>query len=71
MIRRNNGQYRLEHAVTRKQKTILSSFGLSDIDIKSIAMEIRKQLSGSPTNIDQAAAKEEENDGEDAFDIID
>ena len=24
MVRRNNGQYRLDHAVTRKQKTILS-----------------------------------------------
>ena len=71
MVRRNNGQYRLDHAVTKKQKTILSSFGLSDIDVKSIAMDIGKQLSGSPTIIDETATKEDEDDGEDTFDIID
>ena len=38
------GQYRLDHAVTKKQKTILSSFGLSDIDVKSIAMDIGKTV---------------------------
>ena len=70
MVRRNNGQYRLDHAVTKKQKTILSSFGLSDIDVKSIAMDIGKQLSGSPTIIDETATKEED-DGEDTFNIID
>ena len=57
--------------VTKKQKTILSSFGLSDIDVKSIAMDIGKQLSGSPTIIDETATKEDEDDGEDTFDIID
>lgn len=71
MVRRNNGQYRLDHAVTKKQKTILSSFGLSDIDVKSIAMDIGKQLSGSPTSIDETATKEDEDDGEDTFNIID
>ena len=40
MVRRNNGQYRLDHALSNKQKTILSSFGLSDIDVKSIALDI-------------------------------
>ena len=71
MVRRNNGQYRLDHAVSKKQKTILSSFGLSDIDVKSIAMDIGKQLSGSPTIIDETATKEDEDDGEDTIDIID
>ena len=71
MVRRNNGQYRLDHAVTRKQKMILSSFGLSDIDVKSIAMDIGKQLSDSPAIIDEATTKEEGKDGEDTFDIID
>ena len=47
MVRRgNNGHYRLDHAVTKKQKTILSAFGLSDTDVKSIAVEIGNQLSG-------------------------
>lgn len=71
MVRRNNGQYRLDHAVTRKQKTILSSFGLSDMDVKSIAMDIGNQLSGDQTLTDETATKEDENDGEDAFNIID
>lgn len=70
MVRRNNGQYRLDHAVTRKQKTILSSFGLSDMDVKSIAMDIGNQLSGSPTILNEVPQKEDEYDGEDTFDII-
>ena len=40
MVRRGNGHYRLDHAVTKKQKTLLSAFGLSDTDVKSIAIEI-------------------------------
>ena len=40
MVRRGNGHYHLDHAVTKKQKTILSAFGLSDTDVKSIAIEI-------------------------------
>ena len=71
MVRHNNGQYRLDHAVTKKQKTILSSFGLSDIDVKSIALDIGKRLSNSSTIIDETAAKEDEGDGEDTIDIID
>lgn len=71
MVRRNNGQYRLDHAVSKKQKTILSSFGLSDIDVKSIALDIGKRLSDSSTIIDETAAKEDEGDGEDTIDIID
>lgn len=43
---------------------------MSDIDVKSIAMDIGKQLSGSPTIIDETATKEED-DGEDTFNIID
>lgn len=33
MVRWNNGCYRLEHAVTKKQKTLLSFFGLADTDV--------------------------------------
>ncbi len=44
MVRRNNGQYRLDHAVTKKQKTILSSFGLNEDDILKAADEISKLL---------------------------
>ncbi len=44
MVRRNNGQYRLDHAVTRTQKLILSSFGLSEDDIRLVSAQIAKAL---------------------------
>lgn len=47
MIRRNNGRYRLDHAVTKKQKTILSSFGLDADDIRTQAAEISRLLADS------------------------
>ena len=70
MVRRSNGHYRLDHAVTKKQKTILGAFGLSDTDVKSIAMEIGNQLSGTPVPADEPAEEDKDN-GEDPFDIID
>lgn len=47
MVRRNNGNYKLDHAVTKTQKIILSSFGLDETDISSNADEISKQLASS------------------------
>lgn len=47
MVRRNHGRYRLDHAVTRRQKTILSAFGLADTDVFQSAAEISKQLADS------------------------
>ena len=44
MVRRNNGQYRLDHAVTKKQKVILSAFGLSDESIRQTANEVGQAL---------------------------
>ena len=71
MVRRgNNGHYRLDHAVTKKQKTILSAFGLSDTDVKSIAIEIGSQLSGNQTPTDKAP-EEDDDYVEDTFTIID
>ena len=71
MVRRgNNGHYRLDHAVTKKQKTILSAFGLSDTDVKSIAVEIGNQLSGEQTPTDKAP-EEDDDYGEDTFTLID
>ena len=68
--RGNNGHYRLDHAVTKKQKTILSAFGLSDTDVKSIAVEIGNQLSGEQTPTDKAP-EEGDDYGEDTFTLID
>lgn len=47
MVRRNNGNYKLDHAVTKTQKIILSSFGLDETDISSNADKISKQLASS------------------------
>ena len=44
IIRRNNGRYRLDHAVTKRQKIILSSFGLSEDDVINSAAEISSLL---------------------------
>ncbi len=52
MVRRNNGQYRLDHAVTRTQKTILNSFGLSEDDIRLEAARIAKDLAKGVTQHD-------------------
>ena len=47
MVRRNNGNYKLDHAVTKTQKIILSSFGLDEDDISNSADEISKHLASS------------------------
>ena len=47
MVRRNNGSYKLDHAVTKTQKIILNSFGLDETDISNNANEISKQLASS------------------------
>lgn len=46
MVRRNSGSYILDHAVTRKQKNILSAFGLDDADIRTTAALIAGCLAG-------------------------
>lgn len=47
MVRRNNGRYRLDNAVTKKQKTILSAFGLADTDVIHAASEISRLLANN------------------------
>ena len=59
MVRRNNGSYKLDHAVTKTQKTILSSFGLDESDITKSAEEISKQLAASQSLMN----REEPDDG--------
>ena len=44
MIRQLDGMYRLDHAVTRTQKTILDAFGLSEANIRHQALEIGEAL---------------------------
>ena len=60
MVRRNGGNYKLDYAVTKKQKIILCSFGLDENSIIRSADEISKLLASSQSLMD----KEESNDGE-------
>ena len=69
MVRRSNGRYRLDHAVSKRQKTILSAFGLDDMDIRSTAAEISNLLANNQSLL-EAAAKEDE-DGQDEIDYYD
>ena len=70
MVKRTNGQYRLDHAVSKKQKTILSAFGMDDEDIKSLALQISNMLANSQSLL-QTSDEEEETYGEDTFDYLD
>ncbi len=60
MIRRSGGNYKLDHAVTKTQKIILSSFGLDETNIKDSAEKISKLLATSQSLI----SREEPDDGE-------
>ncbi|HPY45862.1 MAG TPA: transposase [Sphaerochaeta sp.] len=44
MVRQYDGVYRLDHAVTKTQKTILKAFGLDSDDVHSIAVSISETL---------------------------
>jgi transposase len=70
MVRRGNGRYRLDHAVSKKQKIILSAFGISENDIKSIAAEIGTLLKNNQSLINDTDI-EEDNYGESEIDIFD
>ena len=69
MVRCNNGRYRLDHAVSKRQKTILSSFGMDDSSIRSLSSEISVLLSHNSSLLpdEGAIGQEVEDDGEDSF----
>ena len=71
MVRRNQGQYRLDHAVSKKQKDILSAFGLNETSIRTEAAKIGKLLADSPPPSKPGSGindgKEDNSDGEDAL----
>lgn len=75
MVRRNNGLYRLDHAVTKKQKVILSSFGMAEEDILKTASEIaellKKNKSLLPEPDENDEGEEVDFDGEDEVDFFD
>lgn len=53
MVCRNGGSYMLDHAVTKTQKIILSSFGLDETSISKSAEEISKLLVTSQSLMDK------------------
>jgi hypothetical protein len=63
MVRRNNGDYKLDHAVTKKQKIILGSFGLEESDIRKTAEEINTMLINNQSLMSELT-EEENDDGE-------
>ena len=73
MVRRSNGRYRLDHAVTKRQKVILSSFGMDENNIRSIAIEIGNLLSKNQSLMTNTEIQNEEvyDDGTDEIDNFD
>lgn len=63
MVRRNDKNYKLDHAVTKTQKTILSSFGLDEYSINKKAEEISKLLITGQSLM----SKEEHDNGTEEF----
>ena len=63
MVRRSSGRYRLDHAVSKRQKIILSAFGLDDMDIRSTAVQISNLLANNQSLLD-GDAKEDKEDGQ-------
>lgn len=73
MVRRTDGTYRLDHAVTATQKAILGAFGLSDKDVRESAEMISKLLKDGGSLTDTVDEKQEEGDddyGSDADDYL-
>ena len=69
MVRRSNGQYRLDHAVTKRQRTILSAFGMNDDDIRELANSISNMLANNQSLVTETM--EEDTYEQDTFDIFD
>lgn len=65
MVRRNGGTYKLDHAVTKTQRTILSSFGLDEKNISRSSDEISELLASSQSlmNKEETADVPEEING--------
>jgi transposase len=64
MVRRNNGTYRLDHAVTRRQKTILNAFGLDEEYVRLKATEIGSLLADGRSLMDSDRNEGDDEDGE-------
>ena len=70
MVRRRNGQYWLDHAVSKKQKVILNAFGMEENDVRSTAAGISCLLTADQTLLCSSKTVEDEN-GQDESIIFD
>ena len=72
MVREADGIYRMDHAVTATQKTILSAFGMDEKDVWKKSLEISRILSEStPAEEDFEHVEDNEEDyDEDTYDDI-
>ena len=64
MVRRNHGTYRLDHAVTKRQKTILNAFGLDEQYVRLKATEIGRLLADGSSLMDSPDTDGDDEDGE-------
>jgi hypothetical protein len=64
MVRRNNGTYRLDHAVTKRQKTILGAFGLDENYVRLKATEIGRLLADGGSLMGLPDYEGDDEDGE-------
>ena len=69
MVRRGNGLYRLDHAVTKKQRTILSAFGMDENDIQTLAASISRMISNNQSFLTET--EEDDTYGEESYDCFD
>lgn len=73
MVRRSKGHYQLDHAITKRQKIILSSFGMDESQIRDIAGKIANLLSKKQSLMLSVEKPDEEeyDDGADEIDYFD
>lgn len=67
LIRQPGGNYKLDHAITATQKTILGAFGIDEADIKARALAVGKEL----MNAEEPEKEEEKSYGTYEDDEID
>ncbi|MCD8293713.1 MAG: transposase [Clostridia bacterium] len=70
MVRRSSGQYRLDHAVTKRQKVILSAFGLDADDVQKEAAEIGRLMAERQSLITMDTEEGDDEDGTDEIDTV-
>lgn len=61
MVRQYDGVYRLDHAVTKTQKTILKAFGLDSDTVHTTAVTISETLGGKAGTAQSGGGKHGKN----------